>query len=188
MADHYYPYSTDRQAAGAPVQGQGPGPSQPAVHPGYGQGGNGAPYPPGQGPVAYYQGPASHPGTQYQTQTPFFNFGNDRFLKGVLIGAAAAYLLTNESVQRGAIKGVVKAWSMLPCHLSVQPDGFKTRANGRTETWQRAPELGQTQKLSQAALKPRQAGAGELAEAPMLGIGLLGGFFSRGVGDSRASR
>lgn len=37
----------------------------------------------------------------------------DRFLKGLLIGAAAAYILTNESVQRTAIKGAVKAWSLL---------------------------------------------------------------------------
>jgi hypothetical protein len=31
----------------------------------------------------------------------------------VPIGAAAAYLLTNESVPRGAIKGAVKVWSVL---------------------------------------------------------------------------
>lgn len=37
----------------------------------------------------------------------------DRFLKGLLIGAAAAYILTNESVQRTAIKGAVKAWSLM---------------------------------------------------------------------------
>jgi hypothetical protein len=60
--------------------------------------------------------------------------------------------------------------------------------NEGTEAWQRTTGLGQTQELSQTALKPRQAGAGELAKAPMLGIGLLGSFFSRGVGDSCASR
>lgn len=38
---------------------------------------------------------------------------SDRFLKGLLIGAAAAYILTNESVQRTAIKGAVKAWSLM---------------------------------------------------------------------------
>ena len=37
----------------------------------------------------------------------------DRFFKGLLIGAAAAYILTNESVQRAAIKGAVRAWSLL---------------------------------------------------------------------------
>jgi hypothetical protein len=70
-------------------------------------------YPTGQYQAAYYQGPAAYPGAQYQTQTPFLNFSNDRFLKGLVIGAAAAYVLTNESVQRSAIKGVVKVWSML---------------------------------------------------------------------------
>jgi len=56
------------------------------------------------------------PGSGYAAQTAsssFLNLGNDRFLKGLLIGAAAAYLLTNESVQRTAIKGVVKLWGGL---------------------------------------------------------------------------
>ncbi len=39
--------------------------------------------------------------------------GNDRFIKGVLIGTAATYLLTNESVQQSAIKAAVKVWSMI---------------------------------------------------------------------------
>jgi len=37
----------------------------------------------------------------------------DRFVKGLMIGAAATYLLTNDSVQRAAIKSAVKAWSTL---------------------------------------------------------------------------
>jgi hypothetical protein len=37
----------------------------------------------------------------------------ERFVRGLLIGAAATYLLTNETVQRAAIKGAVKAWSTL---------------------------------------------------------------------------
>lgn len=116
------------QAPGLPAQGQGQamGPGPAAYHAqagqgGYGQGGYGqsaygAAYPAGQGQYAHYQGYEGYPGLPYQYQsqtTPFFNFSNDRFLKGLLIGAAAAYILTNESVQRTAIKGVVKAWSML---------------------------------------------------------------------------
>ncbi|WP_462322492.1 hypothetical protein [Halochromatium sp.] len=56
--------------------------------------------------------PGAMPGMGYPTPTTssFFNLGNDRFIKGLLIGAAAAYLLTNENVQRTAIKGVVKLW------------------------------------------------------------------------------
>jgi len=127
MSNQYHPYYTYHQADGAPGQAQGPGPyqaapagggpgpyqSQPAAQPGYGQGGYGQGGYGASYPAAYYQGGAPHPQAQYQAQTPFLNFGSDRFLKGLLIGAAAAYLLTNESVQRGAIKGVVKAWSML---------------------------------------------------------------------------
>lgn len=45
-----------------------------------------------------------------QQNTSLFN---DRFLKGLLIGGAAAYLLSNETVQRTAIRGAVRAWSLL---------------------------------------------------------------------------
>lgn len=72
---------------------------------------------PTQPPTGAYTVPppaATAPGANpTQQSTPFFNFSNDRFLKGLLIGAAAAYLLTNESVQRTAIKGAVKAWSLV---------------------------------------------------------------------------
>lgn len=61
--------------------------------------------------VAYPHGYPTYTEPRYQAQTPFFNFSNERFIKGLVIGAAAAYLLTNESVQRGAIKGLVKLWS-----------------------------------------------------------------------------
>jgi hypothetical protein len=134
----YYSY---QQPGAMPAQAQGPQPSlgpapaqtgaqgwgqggyqgQAMAHQGYGQPGYpgaypgsfpGA-YPAGQYQSAYYAGYPSHSSAEYQTQTPFLNFSNERFLKGLLIGAAAAYLLTNESVQRSAIKGVVKVWSML---------------------------------------------------------------------------
>lgn len=49
----------------------------------------------------------------YYAQQQNNSLFNDRFLKGLLVGAAAAYLLTNETVQRTAIKGAVKAWSLL---------------------------------------------------------------------------
>ncbi len=66
--------------------------------------------------AAYYGPPqgAMTPGAyQAQQSSPLLNFSNDRFLKGLLIGAAAAYLLSNESVQRTMIKGAVKAWSFV---------------------------------------------------------------------------
>ncbi len=124
-------YSQQPQAFGAPMPGQSQGPGQAGMtgYPGtvqgqpammqFAQGGYGAAgYGQGGYTTASHQGYAGYPAasyhqSQYQSSTPFFNFSNDRFLKGLLIGAAAAYLLTNESVQRTAIKGVVKAWSML---------------------------------------------------------------------------
>jgi hypothetical protein len=63
-----------------------------------------------QGHYPYAAGYAMPPTFYAQQNTSVFN---DRFLKGLLIGAAAAYLLTNETVQRTAIKGVVKAWSLV---------------------------------------------------------------------------
>ena len=77
----------------------------PPVYPGGAFGG----HPAAAGAVA--GGPM--PGTAAQPARPLLDFGNDRFVKGLLIGAAAAYLLTNESVQRTAIKGAVKVWSGL---------------------------------------------------------------------------
>jgi len=67
-------------------------------------------------PMAAAPGTGGMPGSGYSApgaSSSFLNLGNDRFLKGLLIGAAAAYLLTNESVQRTAIKGVVKLWGGL---------------------------------------------------------------------------
>ncbi len=62
---------------------------------------------------SYVHGAMQAPAYSAQQSGSFFNFSNDRFLKGLLIGAAATYLLTNESVQRTAIKGVAKAWSLV---------------------------------------------------------------------------
>lgn len=39
---------------------------------------------------------------------------SSRFLKGLVIGGAAAYLLTNDQVQRAVIKGTVKVWTSGP--------------------------------------------------------------------------
>ncbi|MGF1643022.1 MAG: YtxH domain-containing protein [Thiotrichales bacterium] len=65
----------------------------------------------------FYPGqPMPYPGyPMYANAYPQRNASllNDRFLKGLLIGAAAVYLLTNENLQRTAIKSAVKAWSLL---------------------------------------------------------------------------
>ncbi|MCV6605046.1 MAG: hypothetical protein OIF34_07055, partial [Porticoccaceae bacterium] len=73
----------------------------------------------GYGPQGYGYGPyaAQAPMPQRPQQQVPTNSGNsllpftsDSFLKGALIGAAAAYILTNENVQQNMIKGTVKAW------------------------------------------------------------------------------
>jgi hypothetical protein len=65
-----------------------------------------AAYPPYGQPVPQYY-------AAQQSSAPFFSFASNRFLKGLLIGAAATYLLTNESVQQAAIKAAVKAWTLM---------------------------------------------------------------------------
>lgn len=47
------------------------------------------------------------------------------FVKGALIGAVAAYLLTNEKLQQGAIKTSVKAWSMLQGGVEEMKERFR---------------------------------------------------------------
>lgn len=48
----------------------------------------------------------------------------DRFVKGMLIGAAATYLLTNEQVQRALIKGIVQVWSLVQGGLEEIKERF----------------------------------------------------------------
>jgi FtsZ-binding cell division protein ZapB len=43
----------------------------------------------------------------------------------MLIGAAAAYILTDENVQRTAIKGAVKAWSLLQGGVEELKERFR---------------------------------------------------------------
>jgi hypothetical protein len=88
-AEQGYPGVAPPSGSGAPVR-MGDG----GWHPGPQGGAMAYPYPP-------------------QQEASFFNFSNERFLKGLLVGAAVAYLLTNEHIQETAIKGVVKTWSML---------------------------------------------------------------------------
>lgn len=145
--EHYYTgYYTGY--SGVPMMAAGQAPAQPQApmgHPGYGQQqgmyqtaghpGHSAQNPAGH-PQQQQQGmyqSAGYPGwnqasrtnLQYQQQTPFLNFTNDRFLKGLLIGAAAAYLLTNESVQRTVIRGAVRTWSLLQGGVAELQERFQ---------------------------------------------------------------
>jgi hypothetical protein len=91
-----------QQGAGSMSSAQGPGMGQ-----GMGQAMQGQHPHQSMGYAGY---PMYAPQYQQQQNSSLFN---ERFFKGLLIGAAAAYLLTNENVQRNAIKGAVKAWSLL---------------------------------------------------------------------------
>ena len=72
---------------------------------------------------------------QYAQQQQSSSLLNERFFKGLLIGAAAAYLLTNENVQRTAIKGAVKAWSLLQGGVEELKERFHdAEAEIRSET------------------------------------------------------
>jgi hypothetical protein len=82
-------------------------------------------------PVGY--APAGIPGgmagaalaTRAAPAQPVLGLGSDRFVRGLLIGAAAAYLLTNEEVQRTVIKGAVKVWSSVQGGLEEAKERFR---------------------------------------------------------------
>ena len=119
MSTEYYPYPVyypQTPQSGTPGDPMAQGAHYGGVPPmGAGYGPYYAPpYPPG--PASAYQA---------QSSGSFLNFSNDRFLRGLLIGAAATYILTNESVQRTAIKGVVKAWSMLQGGIEEVKERFQ---------------------------------------------------------------
>jgi hypothetical protein len=99
---------------GAPMGGY---PAYGSAHPGYGSAQG---YGMTQAGYAYPQAA----GQPMYRQSSFLNFTNDRFIKGLLIGAAATYLLTNESVQRTAIKGVVQVWSALQSGIEEAKERF----------------------------------------------------------------
>ncbi|CRI64247.1 conserved hypothetical protein [Thiocapsa sp. KS1] len=126
MSSSYKPYGNPygypmAGGMGSPkAQGQhsavGQGPAM-AAYPGYG-------YAQGYGMTQTGYAAPQAAGQPMSRQSSLLNFGNDRFLKGLLIGAAATYLLTNESVQRTAIKGVVQVWSALQGGIEEAKERF----------------------------------------------------------------
>ena len=101
----------DNRGYGPTASGQNPN-----VPPHWGQPNGGYGYP--------NQAPLYQPGMGQRSSTIGSILPRDRFLKGLLIGAAATYLLTNEQVQRTAIKGVVQAWSLLQGGLEEVKERF----------------------------------------------------------------
>lgn len=117
-APHPYPGQYQAQGYGYLTQAPGPlvdGAYGPVAHPAGG-------YPMGT-PMGIPMGmPAGMPigGYAMANVAPasadsslFSSLTSSRFLKGLVIGGAAAYLLTNDQVQRAVIKGTVKVWTLV---------------------------------------------------------------------------
>ncbi len=62
-------------------------------------------------PMATHVNPQQH--QEQNALASFFNFRDERFLKGAITGAALAFLLTNEPLQKNAVKSVMKLWNSL---------------------------------------------------------------------------
>lgn len=55
----------------------------------------------------------------------FSSNGSGDFLKGALIGAAATYILTNESAQRAIFKGFAKISTLFECGLEELKERYE---------------------------------------------------------------
>lgn len=66
---------------------------------------------PGFVPAGAVAAPAAVPATTTGFAGGWLNFGNAGYLKGFAIGAAAALVLTNPTVQKALVTGAVKIWS-----------------------------------------------------------------------------
>lgn len=90
---------------------------------------NGTQHPPGQrfpGTAPFHAAPLPYTPGQPTQPAPHPNLlANPRFIKGALVGAAAAYLLSNEAVQQNAIKAAVSAWSMLQGGIEEMKERFR---------------------------------------------------------------
>lgn len=117
MSDSRYPSMHPAMFNSAyPGQGQAGGPAN-------GPGGFGAQHT-GHGANGFQHWPQNMAVRPSQNSGSLLSFTNDRFIKGALIGAAAAYVLTNESVQRTLIKSAVRAWSLVQSSVEEVKERF----------------------------------------------------------------
>jgi hypothetical protein len=65
---------------------------------------------------------------------------NQRFIKGALVGAIAAYLLTNDNVQQAVIKSTVKVWSMVQGGVEEMKERFRDAEAELHATEAQAPD------------------------------------------------
>jgi len=115
---------------GMPPQGYAPQPPMMppqapyyAPQPGY--------YPPASGQQQPPHSPMHlHPDYALSSQiktglSSFFDFKDERFVKGAIVGAAATFLLTNESVQKNTVKSIVKVWQMFQGGVEELKERFR---------------------------------------------------------------
>lgn len=84
-----------------------------------------SPWGPGYAPGNQPPHAGSPPGGPVQSANPPGHLANPRFLKGALFGAAAAYVLSNETIQHNAIKAAVNVWSMAQGGLEELKERFR---------------------------------------------------------------
>jgi hypothetical protein len=113
-----------------PTQGYGIEPNGGGYHNGQSYNSHNSPNWPNQAPN-YDPRMGQYPQQYAANQPPnnglssFFNFRDERFLKGALVGAAATFLLTNGNVQKNAINSIVKVWSMFQGGLEEVKERFR---------------------------------------------------------------
>lgn len=61
----------------------------------------------GPGPAGWAQPAAPHAST---SSMPALGLLNNRFVMGMVVGGALTYVLTNEAIQRAAIRGIMQVW------------------------------------------------------------------------------
>jgi len=69
-----------------------------------------------QANTGYYQYPQYAQYNQYPQQTnlkAWFDYKNPSYVKGAVVGAAVTLLLTNPTVKKAIVKGVVGVWGTL---------------------------------------------------------------------------
>lgn len=105
----YYPYQNVWPNTAYPYHAQAPMPPQ-------------APGNPYATPPGAYMNTAQMPGSTPHSGS---TLTNPRFIRGALIGAVAAYLLTNENVQQAVIKSAVKTWSLVQGSVEEMKERFR---------------------------------------------------------------
>jgi len=61
--------------------------------------------------------------------TPALGLLNNRFIMGMIVGGALTYVLTNEAVQRRAIRGITELWLSIQGTMEETKERFRDAAS-----------------------------------------------------------